>query len=169
MRLDYLEHEHAVGGDKLRIVELALEARVAFLDQRRADVGSRDCGQSKLGEFVDVSSRAVADAHDLGSEIDGRDVDDALAAVSDHLEAVVLVPDIAANQRRLEAHDHVPAHSHDVGLAASSRTHQHDRPRLEIAPHVVYQEVSLVVFAHAAELSPRAARTAVLLNLFGEG
>src|SRR4029453_16709 len=103
MRLDYLEHEHAVGGDKLRIVELALEARVAFLDQRRADAGSRDCGQSKLGEFVDVSSRAVADAHDLGSEIDGRDVDDALAAVSDHLEAVVLVPDVAANQRRLEA------------------------------------------------------------------
>ena len=57
---------------------------------------------------------------------------------------------------------------HDYGLAHDIWDQNHIF-EMVLAPHIVYQEVSLVVFAHAAELSPRAARTAALLNLFGEG
>jgi len=55
----------------------------------------------------------------------------------DHFETVVLVPDVAAEQGRREAHHHVPARGHDVRPAFPRRAHQHDRTRFEIAADFV--------------------------------
>jgi hypothetical protein len=60
---------------------------------------------------------------------------------ADHLEAVVLIPDVTADEGGLEAHHHVPAHGHDVALAPIGRAHQNDRPRFEEAPDFVDGEV----------------------------
>ena len=40
-----------------------------------------------------------------------------LLAISDHLEAVIPIPDVAPEKRRTELHHHVPAHRHDIGFA----------------------------------------------------
>src|SRR5580700_1014544 len=45
----------------------------------------------------------------------------AFAAFADHLEAVVLIPDVAADERELEPHHHVPTHRHDVALVPVGR------------------------------------------------
>jgi len=64
------------------IGKLALEARIPFLDQRRADPRARNRGQPELGELVDVAARPVADPDPFGAAIDGRNVDYAFATVA---------------------------------------------------------------------------------------
>jgi hypothetical protein len=88
-----------------------------------------------------------------GGDILGREIDDALPALADHLETVVRGPDIAANQGRLEFHDHVPAHGHDVGLVLVSRADQNDRPRLDEAANVIDRKILLGVFCHGRYIS----------------
>ena len=98
-------------------------------------------GEPELGKLVDVAAGAVADADDLRADVHGGHVDHALLALADHVEAVVLGPDVAADQRGLELHDHVPAHGHDVGLALPRGAHQHDRTGLEEAADVIGREI----------------------------
>src|SRR6516164_6144621 len=113
--------------------EPALKIGIALLDQWRVDALGRHRGQRKLRELVDAGTGAIADADCLADEVIGRDVDGALLAGLDQVEAVVLVPNVAADAGGLEVHDRVPAHGHDVGMAPPRRAHQHDRAGLEEA------------------------------------
>ena len=69
-------------------------------------------------------------SHDLRRDVLRRDVDHTLLAPSKHLEAVVFVPDVAAYERGLESHHHVPAHRHDVGRALPFGANQDNRTGL---------------------------------------
>jgi hypothetical protein len=125
----------------LRIDELAFEIREALLDQRCFDLLTLTGRQVEARKFPDVAARAVADANDLGREIVGRDVDHAFAAFMDHLEAVVLIPDVAADEGGIEAHHHVPAHGHDVGLNAIGGAHENDRAGFKETPERVDRKI----------------------------
>src|SRR5262249_32199152 len=115
VRLHDVEHEKAVPGQVLD--EPALKTGVALLDERRLDTRCRYWRQPKGFELVDAGAGAIADADGLLDEIQGWDVDGAFPAGLDQPEAVVFVPDVAADAGGREIHDRVPAHGHDVGLA----------------------------------------------------
>ena len=148
MRLDDLQNEEAVCLDKARIDELALEVRVTLTDERRLDLLTRHGSERKLAELVDVAARGIADADHLRREVVGRYVDDAFPALVDHVEAVIFAPDVAADERGLKPHDHVPTHGHDVCLATPCRADEHDGARLQKAPNLRNGKVFLVTRAH---------------------
>jgi hypothetical protein len=87
---------------------------MAFRAQRRVDHRSLLSRQSEMPELVDLGASGVVDPHDDISELGCRQVDHALAAAADHLEAVVGAGNDAADKRRRELHDCAPAHRHDV-------------------------------------------------------
>ncbi|KAG1212314.1 hypothetical protein G6F35_010392 [Rhizopus arrhizus] len=93
-------------------MKAAFEARMALSDQRRADLARGQCIQPETGEFVDLAAAAVADVHDRIEQLHAGNIDHALAAAPRQCVAVVLVPQVGGDQRRREAHHHVPAHRH---------------------------------------------------------
>ena len=107
---------------------------MAFGDQRRLHLTGLARGQAKPLELVALGAAAVANVHHGIQQVRRGQVDHALLAAADHLEAVVLFPDIAGQQRRLEPHHHMPAHRHDVALTLPGRTHQHDGAGFKEAP-----------------------------------
>src|SRR5829696_140340 len=104
--------------------------------------------KTEFGELVDRRSRRVADADYGVCKRRGRQVDDALAAVSDHMEAVIAARDHAPDERWGEFQYGVPTQRHYVGLALPLRRHQHDRAWLEIAPHLAHREIALLRMPH---------------------
>jgi hypothetical protein len=97
--LDHPPDEQAVLRYELGIDQLALEAGVALLDGRGPDHRAGHRREPEFLELVDPVTRAVADADHLLDQVDGGHIDDALLAPSEHLEAVIAVPDIRAEQR----------------------------------------------------------------------
>jgi len=89
---------------------------MALTDQRRPDLVRLPGRQPEFLELVDFSARGVADPDDDIGQRRGRQVDDAFAALADHVEAVITARDYAADERRRELHHGVPAHRHDVRL-----------------------------------------------------
>jgi hypothetical protein len=108
----------------------AFKIGVAFRDERGLDLLAGCSRQPELLEFINVAARRIADSHDLRRDVLRRDVDDTLLAPSKHLEAVVFVPDVAAYERGLESHHHVPAHRYDVGRALQFGANQDNRTGL---------------------------------------
>src|SRR3989449_11493791 len=78
-------------------------------------------------------SGAVADAYHRVHEIGGRQIDHTFLAATQHLEATVAVPDVAAEERGRKAQHHVPAHRHDVGLPFPCGTYEDNRSGFEVA------------------------------------
>ena len=130
MRLNYLPDEQAVPVDEAGIRKPAFKIGVAFRDERGLDLLAGCSRQPELLEFINVAARRIADSHDLRRDVLRRDVDDTLLAPSKHLEAVVFVPDVAAYERGLESHHHVPAHRHDVARALPFGANQDNRTGL---------------------------------------
>ena len=130
MRLNDLPDKQTVLVDEAGIRQPAFEIGVAFRNERGTDLLTGSSRQSELLEFINapglrnyrfprpslMSSVGMLMTHSFAS--------------SKHLEAVVCVPDVAAYERGLEFHDHVPAHGHDVGRAPPFGTHQHNRAGL---------------------------------------
>jgi hypothetical protein len=63
-------------------------------------VSSSTEDQPKPLEFIEVCTMAIADADDRVNEVECRKIDHALLGALQHLVAVVLLPDVAAEQRR---------------------------------------------------------------------
>src|SRR5690606_2098141 len=74
----------------------------------------------------------------------GRQVDDALAALADHAEAVVGLGDDAAHERRRELHHRVPPERHDVRPALPPRRDEDDRAGLQVAADLADREITLL-------------------------
>src|SRR6185437_12480435 len=104
--------------------------------------------QAELGEFIDIASGAVADPDHRFRDVDGRNVDHALAALADQIKTVVAGRDEAGDEGRRKFHHHVPAHGHDVGFVLVRGTDEYDRAGLEQAADVVDGEVVLLVAGH---------------------
>src|SRR5271154_6356291 len=136
MRFDYFEDEDVVAVNETIVFQHAFEIGVTLPDQRRLDVGGGLRRQPEFFELVDRGARAIANADDRVGQIHGRQVNDALPAAADEIEAVIAAGDHAADKRRHKFHDHVPAHGHYVALAAPGRGDEHDRAGLQIMPDV---------------------------------
>jgi hypothetical protein len=89
MRLGHLEDEEIILLNE-RIVEKAtFETGVAFGDKRRLDGTSILRCEAKFSEFVDLRPGRVADPdHNVRESCRGQ-IDNALTALADHLEAVI--------------------------------------------------------------------------------
>src|SRR5437762_1538587 len=133
VRLHHVEHKQAIALDQARVDQLALEVRIALRDEWRTDLRRIDSGEPELLELVNVRPVAVPDSDHGVYQVERRDVDHAFLAPADERKAVVLVPDIAADESRLKSQHHVPAESHDVPLTPVRRADEHDGPRLEEA------------------------------------
>ena len=96
VRLDDFPNKKSVTRDHPGIGQLALEVGVALLDQWRADFVGWQWREPKLLELVDLSTGAVADSHNLVDEIDRGNIDHAFLGSANHLEAVIFLPDVAA-------------------------------------------------------------------------
>ena len=145
------QDEEAVLGDQAGIDDLAFEIGVALLDQRSIDLGALHGGQLELRKLVDSAPEQLPMPTTAG-KVKGRNVDHAFLA-ADHARSCGSAPDVAAYQRWLELHDHVPAHGHDVGLAPPGRAHQHDRAWFEKPANIDHGEVFLRVARHVWPLS----------------
>ena len=90
MRLGHLEDEEIIPLNE-RIVEKAtLETGVAFGDKRRLDGTSLLRCEAKLSEFVDLRPGRVADPDNNVRESCRGQINHALTAMADHLEAVIV-------------------------------------------------------------------------------
>ncbi len=131
MRLHHFEDEQVVLLNKTRIDEPAFEVRKALLDERSLNHTSFLGRELEFRKLVDITAGSIADSDNYRCHIRGRDVDHAFFAFPDHFKAVVLIPDVTADERGLASQDHVPTHCHDIPPAPPSRTHQNDRTGLE--------------------------------------
>ena len=93
VRLDHPPDEQAVLLYELGIDQLALKAGVALFDGGGPDNHAGHRREPELLELVNPAARAVTDADNLLDQIDCRHIDDALLAPSEHLEAVIAIPD----------------------------------------------------------------------------
>src|SRR6266550_2392358 len=149
VRFQHFEDKETVFLDQARVDELAFKICVALFDQRRADFLRWECGEFERRELVNIATGSVSDLDDRRCEVDCRDVDHAFPALTDHLEAVILVPDKASDEGRFFAHDHVPTHGHDVAPGLPARTHEDDGAWLEEPADVGDGKVFLPIRGHS--------------------
>src|SRR5207253_1280942 len=150
VRLHHVEHKQAIALDQARVDQLALEVCIALRDEWRTDLRRIDSGEPELLELVNVRPVAVPDSDHGVYQVERRDVDHAFLAPADERKAVVLVPDIAADESRLKSQHHVPAESHDVPLTPVRGADEHDGPRLEEATDLRERKVLFLVGSHIA-------------------
>ena len=87
--LHHLENEKVVAFHLGVIQEPAFEAGGTLTDERSTDPTGGTRGQAEGLEFVDRTAGTVAAIHHCLGELDGGNVDDALPAGTQQLEAVV--------------------------------------------------------------------------------
>jgi hypothetical protein len=109
-----LPDEQAVCSNHASVTQTAFGIRVALRDQGRGDLCRPFRRQAKPLELVGTTTAAIADADDRVKKVERRQIDDTLLRASEHVVAVVLVPDVAAEQRGRKSEHHVPTHGHDV-------------------------------------------------------
>src|SRR5439155_1358165 len=89
--------KYASTNDHTPIFQAAFKIRVALFDHWHGDLVTGHLCQAEFRELVNFRSGAVADPHDRIDEVDRGQIDDTLLAFSDQVEAVILVPDVAAD------------------------------------------------------------------------
>src|SRR6478609_804391 len=142
--LQNFEDEEVVFVDEAIVGEPAFEIGVTFANERRPYTRRLLARELEAFELIDLRARSIANSHhDLG-ECRRRQIDHAFPAPADQIVAIVAAGNDAADQGRRELHDGMPAHGHNVALAAMGRGDEHDRTRLEIAANLRYRQINLV-------------------------
>ena len=99
VRFHHFPNERTVLGNQDAIGKLTFEIGVTLFDQRSTDLRGRHRCEPELIELVDLVPLAIAYAHGLVHEVRCGNVDHALLAPPNHLEAVIAVPDVASEER----------------------------------------------------------------------